>query len=177
MKTAEQPVSIGRRAGNRPALIAGAAVLASAAAAAGVAGLPAVHAHAPDLALLAAAPPQVKVHLAAALVALGIGAALLIGVKGSRLHRTLGWSWVAAMAVTAISSLLIKSAFAPGHFGPIHLLSGWTLIALPMGVYAARRHNVARHRRTMTALFVGGLIVAGAFTFLPGRLMWALFFR
>lgn len=24
--------------------------------------------------------------------------------------------------------------------------------------------------------FVGGLIVAGALTFLPGRLMWAIFF-
>ena len=28
----------------------------------------------------------------------------------------------------------------------------------------------------MTSMFVGGLIVAGAFTFLPGRLMWAVFF-
>ena len=43
-------------------------------------------------------------------------------------------------------------------------------------VYAARRHRVAAHRRAMTGMFVGGLIVAGAFTFLPGRLMWAIFF-
>jgi uncharacterized membrane protein len=28
----------------------------------------------------------------------------------------------------------------------------------------------------MTWTFIGGLIIAGAFTFLPGRLMWELFF-
>jgi len=28
----------------------------------------------------------------------------------------------------------------------------------------------------MTGMFVGGLIVAGLLTFLPGRLMWTLFF-
>jgi uncharacterized membrane protein len=35
---------------------------------------------------------------------------------------------------------------------------------------------VQAHRRAMTGMFVGGLIVAGALTFLPGRLMWAIFF-
>ena len=28
----------------------------------------------------------------------------------------------------------------------------------------------------MTGMFVGGLVVAGLLTFLPGRLMWAIFF-
>ena len=28
----------------------------------------------------------------------------------------------------------------------------------------------------MTSVFVGGLLIAGALTFLPGRLMFALFF-
>ena len=45
-----------------------------------------------------------------------------------------------------------------------------------MAVYAARRHRVASHRRTMTGLFVGGLLVAGGLTFLPGRLMWRVVF-
>jgi uncharacterized membrane protein len=35
---------------------------------------------------------------------------------------------------------------------------------------------MAAHRHTMTGLFLFGRIVAGAFTFLPGRLMWRLFF-
>ena len=131
--------------------------------------------HAPDWRLLMAAPPVIQLHVAAAMTALAIGTVLLIGVKGTRLHRTLGWAWVVAMGTTAISSLFIR-AINPGGFSLIHLLSGWTIVALPMAVYAARRHRVAIHRRAMTGMFVGGLIVAGLFTFLPGRLMWAVFF-
>jgi uncharacterized membrane protein len=28
----------------------------------------------------------------------------------------------------------------------------------------------------MTGMFMGGLVIAGLFSFLPGRLMWHLFF-
>lgn len=131
--------------------------------------------HLPDLSLVAAAPLKIQIHIAAALTALAIGTVLMIGVKGTRLHRTLGWTWVAAMATTAVSSLFIRE-MNHGAMSWIHLLSGWTIIALPMAVYAARRHNVHLHRRFMTGLFVGGLIVAGGFTFLPGRLLWRVFF-
>jgi len=133
-----------------------------------------LHLHTPDLSLVAAAAPVIQVHIAGAVTALLIGSVLLAGVKGSRLHKRLGWIWVAAMALTAASSLFIK-VLHPGHFSLIHLLSGWTLIALPMGVFAIRRGNIAGHRRTMTAMFVGGLLIAGLFTFLPGRLMWRVF--
>lgn len=134
--------------------------------------------HSPDWRLLLTSPPAIQIHVAAALTALAIGIVLLIGVKGNRLHRTLGWTWVLAMATTAVSSFFIHrlNPGGPGGFSLIHLLSGWTVIALPMAVHAARRHRIADHRRAMTGMFVGGLIVAGAFTFLPGRLMWAIFF-
>ncbi|MFN7108620.1 MAG: DUF2306 domain-containing protein [Brevundimonas sp.] len=134
--------------------------------------------HAPDWRLLLTSPPAIQIHVAAALTALAIGIVLLIGVKGNRLHRVLGWTWVLAMATTAVSSFFIHrlNPGGPGGFSLIHLLSGWTVIALPMAVHAARRHRIADHRRAMTGMFVGGLIVAGAFTFLPGRLMWAIFF-
>ena len=134
--------------------------------------------HAPDWRLMLTSPPAIQIHVAAALTALAIGIVLLIGVKGNRLHRTLGWTWVLAMATTAVSSFFIHrlNPGGPGGFSLIHLLSGWTVIALPMAVHAARRHRIADHRRAMTGMFVGGLILAGAFTFLPGRLMWAMFF-
>lgn len=134
--------------------------------------------HAPDWRLLLTSPPAIQIHVAAALTALAIGIVLLIGVKGNRLHRMLGWTWVLAMATTAVSSFFIHrlNPGGPGGFSLIHLLSGWTVIALPMAVHAARRHRIADHRRAMTGMFVGGLIVAGAFTLLPGRLMWAIFF-
>ena len=134
--------------------------------------------HAPKLDLLAAAPTAIQIHVAAALTALAIGTALLIGIKGTRVHRTLGWVWVLAMGTTAISSFFIHAINPAGPAGLslIHLLSGWTVVGLPMAVYAARRHRVQTHRRAMTSMFVGGLIVAGMLTFMPGRLMWAVFF-
>lgn len=132
------------------------------------------HPHTPDLALIAAAPPVIQLHIAGAVTAFVIGSVLLAGVKGTGLHKRLGWTWVIAMALTAISSLFIK-VIHPGHFSFIHLLSGWTLIALPMAIFAIRRRNIRLHRRAMTGMFVGGLLVAGLFTFLPGRLMWNVF--
>ncbi|MFN6981192.1 MAG: DUF2306 domain-containing protein [Brevundimonas sp.] len=133
---------------------------------------------APDFSLLAAAPSAIQIHVAAALTALAIGIVLLAGIKGTRLHRALGWTWVLAMGTTAVSSFFIHAINPGGPAGLslIHLLSGWTMVGLPMAVYAARRHRVQTHRRAMTGMFVGGLIVAGLFTFLPGRLMWAVFF-
>ena len=79
------------------------------------------------------------------------------------------------MVVTAISSLFIRE-LNHGAFSLIHFFSGWTLVGLPMGVAFARRHQVKLHRRTMTGLYLGGLIIAGVFTFVPGRLMWRMFF-
>lgn len=133
---------------------------------------------APDFGLLAAAPTAIQIHVAAALTALAIGIVLLAGIKGTRLHRALGWTWVLAMGTTAVSSFFIHAINPGGPAGLslIHLLSGWTMVGLPMAVYAARRHRVQTHRRAMTGMFVGGLIVAGLLTFLPGRLMWAIFF-
>lgn len=130
--------------------------------------------HAPDLSLVASQPMQVQIHIAAALAALALGTIQLIGVKGTNAHRVIGWTWVIAMAVTAVSSLFIRG-INPNGFSLIHLLSGWTIIILPMAVYAARRHDVLAHRRHMVGLFIGGLIVAGLLTFLPGRLMWHVF--
>ncbi len=132
------------------------------------------HPHAPDLSRILAAPLVIQLHIAGALTALVIGSVLLAGVKGTGLHKRLGWAWVIAMTLTAGSSLFIR-VINPGHFSIIHLLSGWTLIALPMAIFAIRRRKVAMHRRAMTGMFVGGLVIAGLFTFAPGRLMWTVF--
>jgi uncharacterized membrane protein len=133
------------------------------------------HLHAPNFGLLAAASIAIQIHVAAVGTALAVGIALMLGLKGNTVHRTLGWIWVVAMATAAISSLFIHRS-NPGGFSFLHLFAGWTLIALPMGVFAARKHNVRLHGRTMTGLFVGGLLIAGAFAFMPGRLMWQIAF-
>jgi uncharacterized membrane protein len=130
--------------------------------------------HAPDLSRIAEAPLVIRVHLTAALTALMIGIALMSRVKGTALHKLLGWTWVLAMGTTAVSSLFIK-VINPGHFSFVHLLSGWTIVGLPGAVYAIKRGKVGAHRRAMTGMFVGGLLLAGLFAFIPGRLLWTVF--
>lgn len=129
----------------------------------------------PDISHILTASPVIQVHLLAALVALAIGVILLAGVKGTAMHRTLGWLWVLAMAITAVSSLFIRH-LNDGAFSFIHLLTGWTIIVLPMAVFMARRHKVQQHQRMMTGLFVGGLVIAGLFAFMPGRVLFSVFF-
>lgn len=130
--------------------------------------------HAPKLSRIAAAPLVVQVHLTAALTALAIGVALMMRVKGTALHKLLGWTWVLAMGTTAVSSLFIRE-INHGAFSFIHLLSGWTIVGLPGAVYAIKRGKVGAHRRAMTGMFTGGLILAGLFAFIPGRLLWTVF--
>ena len=133
------------------------------------------HPHLADAALWASLPLQIKFHIAAAVGAFVIGLIILLRPKGTGFHKTLGWSWVVAMAATAISSFFITGL--NGHnLSIIHLISGWTVVALPMALVAIRRGNVKAHRRTMTGLYVGGLLIAGLLTFLPGRVMYVMFF-
>jgi uncharacterized membrane protein len=127
--------------------------------------------HTPDLALLASLPPAIKIHLTAALAALVLGGVLMAMRKGRRLHRAAGWAWVGLVALVAGSSLFITT-LRPGHFSVLHLLTGWTLIILPVAVMWAKRHHVARHRRAMMGLFYGGFALNLFIAFIPGRVLW-----
>lgn len=131
--------------------------------------------HAPNLALIAAAPPAIKLHLAAAVGCIGIGLVQLVGPRGTLAHRTLGWIWVVLVLAAALSSLFIRN-LNHGSLSYIHILAGVTLVSAPLGVYFARTRRIAEHGRTMTALFFSGLLLAGALAFLPGRLLWQVFF-
>jgi uncharacterized membrane protein len=129
-----------------------------------------------SLAPLLDAVPPIPVHAFAAMAAFALGVVQLAAPKGTLPHRTLGWIWVALMAVVAISAFWIHQLRIVGPFSPIHLLSIYVPVMLVVGVLAARRHNVQRHRRTMLGLFAGALIIAGLFTLMPGRVMQAVVF-
>ncbi len=122
------------------------------------------------------AAPVIQIHAFAAMAAFALGIVQLAGPKGTLPHRTIGWVWVALMATIAASSFWIHGLRLVGPFSPIHLLSIFTLVTLPLAVLHARRHRVIEHRKAMTAIFVGALLIAGAFTFLPGRIMHAVAF-
>jgi uncharacterized membrane protein len=128
------------------------------------------------LAPLLDAEPQIQVHAFAAIAAFGLGLVQLSAPKGTLPHRSVGWVWVTLMLVVCVSSFFIHQIRMWGEWSPIHLLSIYVLIMLPIAVLAARRHVVERHRRHMLGMFVGALVIAGAFTFWPGRIMHAVVF-
>jgi uncharacterized membrane protein len=129
-----------------------------------------------SLAPLLNAAPAIPLHAFAAMAAFVLGAVQLAAPKGTLPHRTLGWIWVALMATVAASSFWIHQIRLVGPWSPIHLLSIFTLVMLPLAVWRARRHDVTAHRRIMTSLFLGALVIAGLFTLLPGRIMHAVVF-
>ena len=128
------------------------------------------------LAPLLDAAPAIPLHAFAAMAAFVLGAVQLAAPKGTLPHRTLGWIWVLLMAFVAASAFWIHQIRLWGSWSPIHLLSIFTLAMLPLGVWRARRHKVNAHRWTMTSIFLGALVIAGAFTLVPGRFMHAVIF-
>jgi uncharacterized membrane protein len=128
------------------------------------------------LAPILAAPPVVQAHTIAALAALLLGLVNWLRPARDRWHRLLGWAWVAAMAVTALTAAFIFTLHVVGPFSPIHLLIPVVLFSLWRGVAHARAGRIAAHRRWMTGLYVQALGIAGLFTLLPGRIMNAVLF-
>jgi uncharacterized membrane protein len=96
--------------------------------------------------------------------------------KGTLPHRTIGFIWVGLMLTVAASSFWINQLRVVGPWSPIHLLSIFTLVMIPLAVWKAHSHQVAAHRRIMISLFVGALLIAGLFTLLPGRIMHKVVF-
>jgi uncharacterized membrane protein len=108
-----------------------------------------------SLAPLLNAEPVIQVHAFAAMAAFGLGIVQLTAPKGTLPHRTIGWIWVILMALIALSSFFIHEIKLIGPFSPIHLLSIFTLVMLPLAVAHARHHQVQKHRKAMTSIFIG----------------------
>jgi uncharacterized membrane protein len=132
------------------------------------------------LAPLLEAPLAVRLHVITVVPAFFLGAWLiLVSRKGRRFHRSLGYVYLALMTFTAITSVFVHQIMPKAPFGlsPIHLFVPLTLFAVVGALRGAWTHNIPMHRRSMIllyVLYVGGLVIAGAFTFLPGRIMHAV---
>ena len=55
------------------------------------------------------------------------------------------------------------------HFGWIHLFSILTIWTVPTAIIAVRKGNIKSHKRKMILLYVGAIVIAGAFTLMPVR--------
>ena len=132
------------------------------------------------LAPLLTAPLAIKIHVATVLPAFVIGTwQIFFSRKGARFHRALGFVYLGLMTITAISTLFIHSLMPKSLlFGmsPIHLFVPLTLFGVVGALSGAWTHNVTAHRGAMIGVYVGGILIAGALAFLPGRLMHAVVF-
>lgn len=115
-------------------------------------------------------PLSVWGHIATVGIALALTPVMLLRKRGDKQHRWLGWVWVLSMFLTAAISLDIR-LINRGSFSLIHILSIWTIIQVPLIVWHARNHRVAKHRSAVRGMTFGALLIAGFFTFPFGRLM------
>lgn len=118
--------------------------------------------------------PLAYAHLATVLPAFAIGTYLMMARKGSTRHRMLGKLYMSLMLLTAVVTLFMPAQVGPkllGHFGFIHAFSASVFVTVPRAYLAARRHDRRAHLGNMVGLYVGGLLIAGAFAFAPGRLL------
>jgi uncharacterized membrane protein len=117
-------------------------------------------------------------HAITASFAILLGAAVLFMRKGSETHKALGKVWAASMVIACVSAIFIPAHVFPlvklGSlvWGPIHILIITTLGSLLRAVQQARKGNIRAHRGHMIGSY-SGLVIAGAFTFTPGRMLHA----
>ena len=80
------------------------------------------------------------------------------------------------MLYVSTSSFFIHELKTIGVFSPIHFLSVFTIGSVIYAIIMIRRGEITKHKRTMTLLFYLGLVLTGAFTLLPNRIMYAVLF-
>ena len=119
----------------------------------------------------------IQLHTLAAILAFFLGGVVLFRRKGDRLHRLGGRVWAGLMLAVAATSFFIHTIGLVGIWSPIHLISIATFWLLGRAIWLARAGGIREHRAIMQQTYLGALIVAGAFTFWPGRVMHAVFFE
>ena len=113
-------------------------------------------------------------HLATVVPAFVIGAFQLFRRKGTPSHKLLGKIYMVLMLATGFITLAMPAEVGPrflNHFGFIHIFSLLALFNVPVAYIAARRGYIKAHRGAMLGLYLGGILVAGAFAFSPGRML------
>jgi len=128
------------------------------------------------------APLAVKVHVATIVPAFLIGTwQIFLSTKGAPLHRLFGAVYLALMTITAVAAFFIRNPFTTDPlslrgFSWIHVFVVVTLFGVGSTIYALLTHNRLAHRGSMLGLYIGGILIAGALAFTPGRIMHAIVF-
>jgi uncharacterized membrane protein len=130
------------------------------------------------------APIAVRIHFFTVVPAFLLGTWLLfLSTKGSPRHRLVGKIYLALMSITATATIFIRAFssvsvdLGPFRFGLLHLFIPLTVWSVWTALRAVGRGDIAAHQGAMRGLYFGGLVIAGLLTFLPGRIMYRMFFE
>ena len=81
----------------------------------------------------------------------------------------------------SLSAILIQE-INPGKYSLVHLLIPWTVGSLIYSIWNIKLFKKTRltkyrdaHMYSMIGVYIGALLVAGAFTLLPGRFLHGVF--
>jgi len=125
----------------------------------------------------------IQVHAFTVIPAFFLGVIQLVAPKGTLPHRTIGVIWIVLMIAATVSSAFIGRPTEPGdpfwaRFSFIHAFTVFSTYGLISGSILLLRGGpgLKYHSRPFIGLFIGGLVVAGALAFLPGRIMHAVVF-
>ena len=128
--------------------------------------------------LLTASLP-IQIHVATIVPAFLIGTWMIFASrKGSTAHRAFGYFYLALMTVASIAALFIHETNPAGLFGWswIHLFVPLSLFGIVGALYGAWSRDLTAHRNSMLGVYFGGMLIAGALAFAPGRIMHTIFF-
>ena len=121
-------------------------------------------------------------HTAFALAAVPVGVYIFLNKKGTARHKLVGRFWVVLLTIVSMSAIPIQS-INPGQYSLIHLFIPFTIGSLIYSIWSIKRFKVTRqqtyryaHMRSMIGVYVGALLIAGAFTLLPGRFLNGIVF-
>ena len=124
----------------------------------------------------------IYIHAFFALIAVPAGLYIFLTKKGTSAHKFVGRFWVAVLMIVSVTAIFIQEII-PGQFSLIHLLIPWTIASLIYSIWSIRKFKETKlirykhgHMYSMIGVYVGALIVAGAFTLMPGRFFHTIFF-
>lgn len=125
-----------------------------------------------DTAAFAAAPLATQTHAIFILTMVVTGWGMLALPKGDRRHRLMGWTWVSAMTLMGLSSMLVPhgDSWVAAYGG-----GGSALVLMAYGIYKIKRRRYRDHAKTMVMLMIA-LVVMTLLAVLPGRMMHTVLF-
>ena len=124
----------------------------------------------------------IYVHAALALLAIPLGLYIFITKKGTKNHKMLGRTWVTVLIIVSLTAIFIQT-INPGQYSLIHLLIPYTIGSLIYSIWNIRKFKKTKiesykikHMHSMIGVYIGALLIAGAFTLMPGRFFHEIIF-